>query len=173
MEENTKRIKDVYDYLIYRHIINGQEDMANALKTSRPNITSMLSGKKSVTTETLRKINEAFPNIFSIKWLLTGEPPMFIDDPFLKNNTSKSENVIDQSSLVNAALAAKDEIIAAKQQVIDQLSHRLEEKDVLITELRARIADLQRLASLTHTADPLRTYPFEIGVAESDERPRL
>lgn len=173
MEENTKRINDVYDYLIYRHIINGQEDMAHALKTSRPNITSMLSGKKSVTTETLRKINEAFPNIFSLKWLLTGEPPMFIDDPFKTNNTSKSENVIDQSSLVNAALAAKDEIIAAKQQVIDQLSHRLEEKDVLITELRARIADLQRLASLTHTADPLRTYPFEIGVAESDERPRL
>lgn len=173
MEENTKRINDVYDYLIYRHIINGQEDMANALKTSRPNITSMLSGKKSVTTETLRKISEAFPNIFSLKWLLTGELPMFIDDPFKTSNTSKPDNVIDQSSLINAALAAKDELIAAKQQVIDQLNHRLEEKDELISELRARIADLQRIATLTQPSDPLRKYPFEIGVAESEERPRL
>ena len=156
MEENTKRINDVYDYLIYRHIINGQEDMANALKTSRPNITSMLSGKKSVTTETLRKINEAFPNIFSLKWLLIGEPPMFIDDPLKTNNTSKSENVIDQSSLVNAALAAKDETIATLRDTIESLKREN-------TLLRQQLNTYRISEQIEHS-------PFSIGVADNGER---
>ena len=163
MEENTKRINDVYDYLIYRHIINGQEDMANALKTSRPNITSMLSGKKSVTTETLRKINEAFPNIFSLKWLLIGEPPMFIDDPLKTNNTSKSENVIDQSSLVNAALAAKDETIRSKDETIATLRDTIESLKRENTLLRQQLNTYRISEQIEHS-------PFSIGVADNGER---
>lgn len=162
MEENTKRINDVYDYLIYRHIINGQEDMANALKTSRPNITSMLSGKKSVTTETLRKINEAFPNIFSLRWLLIGEPPMFIDDPLKTNNTSKSENVIDQSSLVNAALAAKDETIRAKEETIASLHDTIEALKHENDLLRQQLSKYQTDEILSH-------HPFPMGVADKEQ----
>ena len=162
MEENTKRINDVYDYLIYRHIINGQEDMANALKTSRPNITSMLSGKKSVTTETLRKINEAFPNIFSLRWLLIGEPPMFIDDPLKTNNTSKSENVIDQSSLVNAALAAKDETIRAKEETIASLHDTIEALKHENDLLRQQLSKYQTDEIISH-------HPFPMGVADKEQ----
>lgn len=177
MDENTKRINDVYDYLIYKHVINGQEDMAKALKTSRPNITSMLSGKKSVSTETFRKISEAFPNIFSLNWLLTGTPPMFIDDPFKTGSAHETDKTLDKSSLINAALAAKDDAIESlkrelrtKDEIIQALRDQLADKDQIIAEQKARLIDYRRIID---SRASLSDYPFPVGAADGDKRARL
>lgn len=167
MEENTKRINDVYDYLLYRHIIKGQEDMAIALKTSRPNITAMLNGKKNVSTETLRKISDAFPGIFTLNWLITGQFPMFLDSPY-EEEKSKTEQSVDKSSLINAALAAKDETIASKEEIISNLKHQIAEKDDHIATLKARIADLQATISSLRSSDR-SAYPFPVGTAEDKQ----
>lgn len=163
MLENTKRINDVYDYLLYRHIINGQADFADALNMARPNVTAMLSGKKPVSTDTLRKIGDAFPNVFAMNWLITGELPMFIDDPFQADN--KNSQPIDQSSLVNAALAAKDQTIA-------QLELRISEKDKYIAMLEKRIADYEAAAEFIKENNFLEKYPFTRGVDEPREYDR-
>lgn len=157
MFENTKRINDVYDYLLYKHIIKGQADFADALNMARPNVTAMLNGKKPVTTDTFRKIGDAFPNVFEMNWLITGELPMLIGDPFPADN--KNSQTIDQSSLVNAALAAKDQTIA-------QLELRISEKDKYIAMLEKRIADYEAAAEFIKENDFLEKYPFTQGVAE-------
>ena len=173
----------VLDWLVQENKVEDQKDLAFKIGISQNTISRIMTGKVEPSDDTLRKLNATFGNIFNMQYLRGESTIMLIEDVAyyrahpdelkrLFGEESKKDE-IDQSSLINAALAAKDEIIAAKQEIINQLNHRLIEKDDLITELRARIVELQRLSSLTATSDPLRKYPFEIGVAESDERPRL
>jgi len=175
MNERQKRLIEVYEHLRRYFGIHTKTGFAEALHYGRTSLSAAMNGDESYLTDNLFKnICDAYPGTFNLDYLLNGEGDLLtIEEDVHNEELKKQSSSIDQGSLINAALAAKDETIAAKQEIIDQLNHRLEEKDVLITELRARIADLQRLALLTHPADPLRSYPFEIGVAESDERPRL
>jgi hypothetical protein len=175
MNERQKRLIEVYEYLRRYFGIHTKTGFAEALHYGRTSLSAAMNGDESYLTDNLFKnICDAYPGTFNLDYLLNGEGDLLtIEEDVHNEELKKQSSSIDQGSLINAALAAKDETIAAKQEIIDQLNHRLEEKDVLITELRARIADLQRLALLTHPADPLRSYPFKIGVAESDERPRL
>ena len=172
----------------------GQGDLAEAIGSKSAYISNFRKGLRPVpedTIERLIRVSAKKPGLQIFSEYLYGNSEIMLlsnvsdeemfaskmrhDNPdYDKIEKEKADsNTLDTSSLINAALAAKDELISAKQKIIDQLNHRLEEKDELITELRSRIADLQRLSSLTTPSDPLRKYPFEIGVAESDERPRL
>ena len=65
---------------------------------------------------------------------------------------------IDHSSLVNAALAAKDETIAS-------LRDQIQTKDELIASLRQQIAILQQQRGLEN-------YPFKMGTAEPANPPQ-
>ena len=88
---------------------------------------------------------------------------MFIDDPFQADN--KNSQPIDQSSLVNAALAAKDQTIA-------QLELRISEKDKYIAMLEKRIADYEAAAEFIKENNFLEKYPFTRGVDEPREYDR-
>ena len=65
---------------------------------------------------------------------------------------------IDHSSLVNAALAAKDETIAS-------LREQIQIKDELIASLRQQVAMLQQQRGLEN-------YPFKMGTAEPANPPQ-
>lgn len=151
MDENTKRINDVFDYLLYKHIIKGQEDIANAIKTSRPNITAMLNGKKSVTTETLRKINNAFPGIFSVEWLLNGEGEMLVSE-----QTEKRQN---------PQLSYVDELIASLEKQVKDKDKQLADKDRIIKLLEQKIEYLEAMEHID-SDDIVRKHPFPVGAAE-------
>ena len=69
-----------------------------------------------------------------------------------------SPHPIDHSSLVNAALAAKDETIAS-------LRDQIQTKDELIASLRQQIAILQQQRGLEN-------YPFKMGTAEPANPPK-
>lgn len=178
MTERQKRLNEVYEHLRKYYGIHTQTDFAFALKYSRSVISAALNGKEDYLTDKLFKnICEAYPMTFNLDYLLNGMGNLLTIDEEMSNEridklARLDERPIDSSSLVNAALAAKDETIAAKQETINHLQKRLDEKDILIATLRARISDMERLSSIP-LVDPLRKYPFEIGVAESDERPRL
>ena len=147
MEDNTKRLNEVYDYLLYKHIVSGQNDFADALKTSRPNVTAMLNGRQRVTDETLRKVCNAFPNTFSMQYLLSGEGQLLV-----VHGGPSSDN-LDQSSLINAALAAKDETIRSKDETIASLRETIESLKQQLSMLR------------THSNNEMFAFPG-IGVAE-------
>ena len=65
---------------------------------------------------------------------------------------------IDHSSLVNAAIAAKDETIAS-------LREQIQTKDELIASLRQQVAMLQQQRGLEN-------YPFKMGTAEPANPPQ-
>jgi hypothetical protein len=81
---------------------------------------------------------------------------------------------IDHSSLVNAALAAKDETINVLKSQVSDLRIQLVEKDKTIEDKNNIIAMLkQRLAEMEAVHDNLEKYPFPLGSAEPEELSHL
>ena len=106
------------------------------------------------------KFHQATDEIFSLDWLLNGTMPKFTKE--LSGVNVSQPQPIDHSSLVNAALAAKDETIAA-------LREQIQAKDELIAALRQQIQILQQQSNATKDEELFRDYPFPKGVADKKE----
>lgn len=147
------------DWLVAHQKVDGQKSLAKVLEISENTISRIMTGKVEPSDDTLRKLSEKFG--FNMAWLRGSDPiHMFPEDMPLSDH-----HQVDQSSLINAALAAKDETIAALREHIKAKDMVIQTKDELIESLR------QQLALLNANTD-LHKYPFEIGVAESKESPR-
>ena len=147
------------DWLVAHQKVDGQKSLAKVLGISENTISRIMTGKVEPSDDTLRKLSEKFG--FNMAWLRGSDPNhMFPEDIPLSDH-----HQVDQSSLINAALAAKDETIAALHEQIKAKDMVIQTKDELIESLR------QQLTLLNANTD-LRKYPFEIGVAESKESPR-
>ena len=150
MEENTKRLNDIYDWLLYKHKINGQDDFAKALGTSRPNVTAMLNGRVKVTDDTLRKVNDAFPGCFNIMWMLTGEPPMLIEDMEENRKSSDIPDYVQKLIDMATRLISQNEILARK----------LEDDIALNRDLREQLSSLLTIYGMhkpLHPDEPMAT----------------
>lgn len=157
MEERQKRLKEVYEYLRKYYDIHTPADFAFALHKSRNSIYLAMSGNEKYLTNKLFKIIcDTFPNTFNLDYLLTGEGSLLAEKEPAGRLQSQSEvqyTTIDQSSLVNALLASKDETIASLRQ-------QLRQSDEYIAALRSNIADLQRQLSADRTSETLTSYPY-------------
>lgn len=112
------------------------------------------------------KFHQATDEIFSLDWLMNGTMPKFTNEITVSHKNDQQP--IDQSSLVNAALAAKDETIAALREQLTAKDKVIQAKNELIAALRQQITILQQSNRIDK---PLKNYPFEIGVAEESKRP--
>lgn len=111
------------------------------------------------------KFHQATEEIFSLDWLMNGTMPKFTHEISVSYKTEQQP--IDHSSLVNAALAAKDETIAALRDQLTAKDKVIQAKDELIASLRQQITILQQSVRID---EPFKNYPFEIGVEEDGKR---
>ena len=157
------RLKEVYEYVRKHFPVHTQADFADEIRYNRAYLSSAMNGnEKNLTNKLFQNICEAFPGVFNLDYLLTGEGSLLtIEEEVRSEEIEKQNRPIDQSSLVNAALAAKDETIAA-------LHEQIKAKDELITALHQQITILQQSVRID---EPFKNYPFEIGVAEEGKRP--
>ena len=133
MTTKQERLKEVYDYLRANYGIHTQIDLANAIRVTRPALSSAMNGNESYLTNNLfSKICAAFPGAFNLDYLLTGNGSLLAEEVVHDDGTLRITETIDPSSLVNAALAAKDETIAVMRE-------QIEAKDALILSLRQQI----------------------------------
>ena len=168
MVSREKRLHEVFEHLRKFFGIHTQTDFAVALKYSRVYISSALNGnEKNLTDKLFEKICEAYPGVFDLNYLLTGDGQLLTIEEEFKDKDIENlykPQPIDNSSLVNAVIAAKDE-------TIDSLKRELAAKNETIALQRSRIADLERqLAAATHD---LSRYPFTMGVAEDNKQPHI
>lgn len=165
MIERQKRLHEVYEHLRKFFGIHTQIDFAESLQYSRVYISAAMNGaEKNLTDKLFRNICEAFPGVFDLDYLLTGKGSLLTLEEEVRNEdiekmANPSPSTIDPSSLVNAALAAKDETISALR---DQLST----KDELIAVLRQQIELLKQQVTKAQAEDYLKDFPFAPGVAE-------
>ena len=165
MTTKQERLKEVYNHLRNHFGVHTQIDFAEAIRITRPALSSAMNGNEAYLTKNLfQKICAAYPNVFNLDYLLTGNGSLLTTEEEVHNEDLEklyNPQPIDQSSLVNALLAAKDE-------TIESLKRELAAKDETIALQRSRIADLERQTAASTLSD-LSGYPFAIGAAEGDK----
>jgi transcriptional regulator with XRE-family HTH domain len=164
MTTKQQRLKEVYDHLRAHYGIHTQIDFAEAIRITRPALSSAMNGNEAYLTKNLfQKICAAFPGVFDLDYLMTGKGSLLtIEEEVKSEEIEKQNNTIDQSSLINAALAAKDETIAA-------LREQIQAKDELIAALRQQIELLKQQSNAVDNGELFDNYPFPRGIAEKDK----
>ena len=160
-----ERLNEVYEYVRNHFPIHTQVDFAEKLKYHRTYISSAMHGnEKNLTDKLFMNICEAFPGVFNLDYLLTGKGSLLtVEEEVKSEEIEKQNNSIDQSSLVNAALAAKDETIAA-------LREQIKAKDDLITVLHQQIELYKQQIIKGQTEEYMKDFPFAPGVAEGRDK---
>lgn len=161
---------NVLDWLIQKGKVEDQKDLAIKTGISQNTVSRIMTGKVDPSDDTLRKLNASFGNIFNMQYLRGESTVMLIEDVAyykshpkeLKKLFGEEEKEIDQSSLINAALAAKDETIRTKDETIASLRETIEslkrENDILRQQLGTYQA-----------GEMFDRHPFPIGVADKDD----
>lgn len=165
MNERQKRLIEVYEHLRRYYGIHTKTGFAEALHYGRTSLSAAMNGDESYLTDNLFKnICDAYKGVFNLEYLLTGKGVLLtIEEEVHNEDLEKLSQTIDQSSLVNAALAAKDQVIA-------QMELRLSEKDEIIQTQRLLIQNLQQqLAELRATSTNYDKHPFPMGVADKPD----
>ena len=169
MNERQKRLIEVYEHLRKYYGIHTKTGFAEALHYGRTSMSAAMNGDEKYLTDSLFKnICEAFQGVFDLQYLLTGEGSLLtIEEEVHIKDYERLYNPqpIDNSSLVNAIIAAKDETIAS-------LKRELDAKNETIALQRSRIAELERQTAASTLSD-LSRYPFNIGAAEDNKRSTL
>lgn len=169
------------DYLFREKKVGSQKELAEKIGITEPSLSRVMNGGRIVSDKTLYKMNEAFGGIFNMAYF-RGEDPhcMLMEDlayykqhpeerlVFERNTQENEQTGIDQSSLVNALLAAKDETIDSLKSRIADLQRTIADKEEIIKAREARIAELERQLAAAATSD-LSRYPFTIGAAEPSQ----
>ena len=126
MTPKQKRLKEVYEYVRSKYGIHTQSDFADALKITRPAISSAMNGNEAYLTKNLfQKICAAFPGVFRIEYLLEGDGPLLVQD----NAQVEDEDTI---AWMKTRIAEKDELITTQRQLILALQDK-------ISELKAKL----------------------------------
>ena len=163
----------VLDWLIQNNKVEDQKDLALKTGISQNTVSRIMTGKVEPSDDTLRKLNATFGNIFNMQYLRGESIVMLIEDvayykshpgELNKSINGEGDNKIDQSSLVNAALAAKDETIAA-------LREQIQAKDELIAALRQQIDILHQQVHAAKDEELFKDFPFPMGIADKKDNP--
>ena len=121
------------------------------------------------------KFQQSTGEIFSLDWLLNGTGDKFAD----KSKTQEPQPVttnMDFASYINALLAKSDETIASLKREIAAKDDIIQAKDERIADL-AQLAEerLHRIAELRRYIDEnnisMTDYPFPIGAADDTKQP--
>ena len=168
----------VLDWLIQNNKVEDQKDLALKTGISQNTVSRIMTGKVEPSDDTLRKLNATFGNIFNMQYLRGESIVMLIEDvAYYKSHpcelnkliNGEGDNKIDPSSLVNAALAAKDETIAALRDQLTAKDTVIQAKDELIANLRQQIATLQQQLHAAKDEELFKDFPFPKGIADKQD----
>lgn len=131
MNERQKRLIEVYDYARAHFGIHTKQGFAEALKYGRTSMSAALNGNEGYLTDSLFKnICEAFPNTFSLEYLLTGEGSLLL------NSEAKNEKPEPNVSI-------NDKLIGMLKSQLDLLREQLQAKDRHIEKLLDELRELR------------------------------
>ena len=150
-----------------------QKDIANSMGMAEASFTrGIMRLKEKRDEDFVIKFHSAVSEYISLDYLLNGTGELIAGKN--KEVRPEPEAHLDNSSLMNAALSAKDETIASlqremetKDELIQSLREQLASKDELIAEQKARLIDYRRIIN---SQQGIGNYPFPIGAAESDNK---
>ena len=136
MTNRHERLKEAYEHLRYQCGIHTQSDVAKALKMTRPAFSAALNGNEKYLTKSLfMKLCAAFPNVFNLDYLLTGEGSLLLHP----SSPTPSPTALANDNLL--------ELHAQMLRHVDDLRQELHQELLAIRalkdELRATLAELK------------------------------
>jgi len=171
MIEKQKRLHEVYEHLRKFFGVHTQIDFAESLNYSRVYISAAMNGnEKNLTDKLFRKICDAYPGVFDLNYLLTGEGQLLTIEEEVKDedikkmaNQTTAPSAIDYTFLIEKAV---EKATAYADKTIAVLEKQVTDKDREIATLNARIRELESIIKMQTTGNPLGKYPFPVGVAD-------
>ncbi len=145
-----------------------QKDIAERMGMAEASFTRALARIKEKNDEDfVISFHSAVSDFISLDYLLHGVGSLVTEDEKVSSRsmTVTNQQMPDMSSVINAALAAKDETIATLNDRIADLQRTIADKEEIIKGREARIAELERQLAAAATSD-LSRYPFTIGAAD-------
>lgn len=154
----------VLDWLIQEGKVEDQKDLAIKTGISQNTVSRIMTGKVEPSDDTLRKLNATFGNIFNMQYLRGESVIMLVEDvAYYKEHPQKpTSKDIDLSSAINAALAAKDQVIAQMELRISEKDETIRTQRQLIQTLQQQVADFRARYEIGN----IEKYPFPVGTAE-------
>lgn len=173
-----------FDYLKRTTDIKTQQELADGMGVTKDTVSRIITAKTKVTDDAITKLQTASGCIFNLQWLRGESDVMLAADvdnrPTPVANNLHGSTHIDQDSLMNATIAAKNEVIgslkrelAAKDETIWSLKREIAAKDTLVETLQQQVADLRAALALQQTKDNFGNYPFIPGVADDGSKPQV
>ncbi len=186
IDKNLKNelFKVAVDYIYKEHLVGSQGELAEKIGISASALSRIMSNKKFVGDDTLRKMNEAFGNIFNMAYF-RGEDPhcMLMEDliyykqhpeerlVFDKSHvsttpttpTERAPQAIDYTFLIEKAV---EKATAYADKTIATLEKQVADKDKQIAELRSRVRELEMFINSQSFSNAIEKCPFPVGVAD-------
>jgi transcriptional regulator with XRE-family HTH domain len=130
-----KRLYEAFEHLRKFFGIHTQTDFAEVLKYSRVYISSALNGnEKNLTDKLFTNICEAFPGVFNLDYLLTGEGDLLT----IEEDVHTSD--VEQGNAIPAGTANILDMCAHVLRLVDDLRTSLKDE---LEEVKAIKAELQ------------------------------
>ena len=151
MKERQKRLIEVYEYLRKHYNVHTKTGFAEAVKYGRTSMSSAMNGNDLYLTDGLfRSICLAYPNVFNLNYLLTGEGSLL---------QSNKEAVLGRYPAPPGMVsedAPSESLPLWADTLISIMSKQIAENEVLHSELRRSIAEVSDLKTqLSHLLQSL------------------
>lgn len=192
MTSKQERLKEVYNHLRSYFGIHTQIDFAEAIRITRPALSSAMNGNEAYLTKNLfQKICAAYPGVFNLDYLLTGDGYLLTLEEEVRSNEvekqmTQQDNLppaTDQTYFMSKVIesietshaqqvASLNQQIADKQTIIDLQADKIKSQADEIDRLQKVIDDLRAMPSSYDIEEYIRNNPFPVGVADKQEPPR-
>ena len=144
------RLKEVFDYVRENFPIHTQSDFAEKIRYNRTYLSSAMHGnEKNLTDKLFYNICAAYPNVFNLNYLLTGEGSL------LQSNKEAVLGRYPAPGMVSED-APSESLPLWADTLIRILSKQISENEALHSELRRSIAEVSDLKTqLSHLLQSL------------------
>ena len=161
MLDRQKRLNEIYEHLHNYFGVHTKGEFADIIKYARAYVSSALNGNEKYLTDKLfTNICEAYPGVFNLKYLLTGEGNLLTIQEEVKNEELEKQ--------FNPQPSYADELIASLKKQVKDKDEQLADKDRIIKLLEQKIEVLEAMQHID--SDPLKDYPFTPGVADKGDQ---
>ena len=162
MLERQKRLNEVYEHLHNYFGVHTKGEFADIIKYARAYVSSALNGNEKYLTDKLfTNICEAYPGVFNLNYLLTGNGQLLTIREEVMNEEIEKQINPQPTSYV-------DKYIASLEKQVKDKDDQLADKERTIRLLEQKIEMLEAMQHID-SGDLLHS-PFPMGVADKNEK---
>lgn len=171
MKTRRERLTEVFEYVYNNCHIHNKTEFAEAVRITRPAMSSAMNGNEKYLTDSLfQKICAAFPGKFNLQYLLTGEGELTVENEVFMEEVKKMDAILHPTANADSQTG---QIIALYKKMYDEknaeLKRALQDKEWLqhrMEELEDTVTFLKNLLSQQENNELLKNNPFPVGVAD-------